>query len=62
LAFVVCIVAILWALQIAPINGFVRKASAIFRRFPLALQVTPLMALYGIAWIAAIARFNSGTF
>jgi NADH:ubiquinone oxidoreductase subunit 5 (subunit L)/multisubunit Na+/H+ antiporter MnhA subunit len=62
LAFVVCIVAILWALQIAPINGFVRKASTIFRRFPLALQVTPLMALYGIAWIAAIARFNSGTF
>lgn len=62
LGFVVCIVAILWALQIAPINGFVRKASAIFRRFPLALQVTPLMALYGIAWIAAIARFNSGTF
>lgn len=62
LGFVVCIIAILWALQIAPINGFVRKASAIFRRFPLALQVTPLMALYGIAWIAAIARFNSGTF
>ena len=62
LAFVVCIVAILWALQIAAINGLARKASAIFRRFPLALQVTPLMALYGIAWIAAIARFNSGTF
>ena len=62
LAFVVCIVAILWALQIAPINSLARKASAIFRRFPLALQVTPLMALYGIAWIAAIARFNSGTF
>jgi len=62
LAFVVCIVAILWALQIAAINDLARKASAIFRRFPLALQVTPLMALYGIAWIAAIARFNSGTF
>jgi NADH:ubiquinone oxidoreductase subunit 5 (subunit L)/multisubunit Na+/H+ antiporter MnhA subunit len=62
LAFVVCVVAILWALQIAPINGFVQRASAMFRRFPSALQVTPLVALYGIAWMAAIARFNSGTF
>ncbi len=62
LAFAVCIIAILWAVRISPVNNLARSASSIFRAFPLALQVIPLVVLYGVAWMAAIARFNSGTF
>lgn len=60
IAFAVCAVGILWAVQIRPINDLARRASSLFRSRPLALQIFPLLTLYAIAWIAAVERFNSG--
>ena len=62
IAFAVCVIAILWAVQIRPVNDLARRASSFFRSKPIALQILPLLTLYAIAWIAAIDRFNSGIF
>ena len=60
IAFAVCTMGILWALKIRPINDLAQKASMTFRSKSLSVQILPLLALYAIAWIAAIERFNSG--
>jgi hypothetical protein len=60
IAFAVCAIGILWAVQIRPIDNLARKASSFFRSKPAALQILPLLVLYAIAWIAAVGRFNSG--
>jgi hypothetical protein len=62
IAFAVCAIGILWAVQIRPVNDLARRASNFFRSKPFALQILPLLTLYAIAWIAAIDRFNSGIF
>ena len=60
ITFAVCLVLILWALKITPLNRLVRTIVAAFRRQALALQVLLLTFLYAIAWVAALARFDSG--
>jgi hypothetical protein len=59
LTFSVCLFLITWALKIAPLNMIVRHISAAFQKRSLALQIFSLIFVYGVAWIAALARFNS---
>ena len=59
LTFSVCLFLITWALKIAPLNMMVRQISAAFQKRSLALQIFSLIFVYGVAWIAALARFNS---
>ena len=60
IAFAVCAIGILWALRVKPMSDLATRASIFFRSKSLTLQILPLLALYIIAWIAAIERFNSG--
>ena len=58
--FAICLVLIVWALKITPLYSLTRKVSAAFQRRALVLQVLSLTSLYAIAWVAALARFDSG--
>ena len=60
ITFLVCLIVLLWAIQISPINKFLRRISSKLRSLSPSLQVCSIICLYGIAWMAAIARFNSG--
>jgi len=60
IAFLACLVVIVWAFRITPLIKFAGKASALFRSQSLSLQVVILSLVYALAWIAAVARFNSG--
>lgn len=58
--FVLCFMVIAWAAQITPLNKLARRVLTIFQSRAIFIQVLVLISLYGIAWIAAIGRFNSG--
>ena len=60
IAFLVCFVIFAWAFRITPLIEFSRKALTLFRSQSLSLQVVILSLVYALAWIAAVARFNSG--
>ena len=60
IAFLACFVVIVWAFRITPLIVFSRKALTLFRSQSLSLQVVILSLVYALAWIAAVARFNSG--
>ena len=60
IAFLVCFVVFVWAFRITPLIEFSRKSLALFRSQSLLLQVMILSLAYALAWIAAVARFNSG--
>ena len=60
IAFLACFVVIVWAFRIAPLIEFSRKSLTLFRSQSLALQAMSLSLVYALAWIAAVARFNSG--
>jgi len=60
IAFLACFVVIVWAFRITPLIKFAGKASALFRSQSLTLQAMSLSLVYALAWIAAVARFNSG--
>lgn len=60
IAFLVCFVVFVWAFRITPLIEFSRKSLTLFRSQSLLLQVMILSLAYAIAWIAAVARFNSG--
>jgi uncharacterized membrane protein len=60
IAFLACLVIIVWAFQITPLIKFAGKASALFRSRSLSLQVMILLIAYVIVWIAAVVRFDSG--
>ena len=60
IAFLVCFVVIVWAFRITPLIEFSRKSLTLFRSQSLSLQVMGLSLVYALAWIAAVARFNSG--
>ena len=60
IAFLACFVVIVWAFRITPLIKFAGKASALFRSQSFSLQVVILSLVYALAWIAAVARFNSG--
>ena len=59
-AFLVCGVVLVWAFRITPFIKIAQQASIKFRSQSLSLQIIILSLAYVIAWIAAIARFNSG--
>jgi len=60
IAFLACFVVIVWAFRITPLIEFFRKSLTLFRSQSLSLQVMGLSLVYALAWIAAVARFNSG--
>ena len=60
ITFAVCLVLIVWALKITPLYSLARQVSAAFQRRALVLQILSLTFLYAIAWVAALARFDSG--
>jgi len=60
ITFLACFVVIVWAFRITPLIKFAGKASALFRSQSFSLQVVILSLVYALAWIAAVARFNSG--
>jgi hypothetical protein len=60
IAFLACFVVIVWAFRITPLIVFSRKSLTLFRSQSLSLQVAILSLVYALAWIAAVARFNSG--
>jgi len=60
IAFLVCGVVLVWAVRITPLVEFSRKSLTLFRSQSLLLQVMILSLSYALAWIAAVARFNSG--
>ena len=60
IAFLACFVVIVWAFRITPLIEFSRKSLTLFRSQSLALQAMSLSLVYALAWIAAVARFNSG--
>jgi hypothetical protein len=60
IAFLACFVVIVWAIRITPLIVFSRKSLTLFRSQSLSLQVAILSLVYALAWIAAVARFNSG--
>ena len=60
ITFLACFVVIVWAFRITPLIKFAGKASALFRSHSFSLQVVILSLVYALAWIAAVARFNSG--
>jgi len=60
IAFLACFVVIVWAFRITPLIEFAGKASALFRSQSFSLQVVILSLVYALAWIAAVARFDSG--
>lgn len=60
IAFLACFVVIVWAFRITPLIKFAGKASALFRSQSFSLQVVILSLVYALAWIAAVARFDSG--
>jgi len=59
-AFLVCSVVLVWAFRITPLIKIAQQASIKFRSQAFAIQVKTMALLYAFAWIAAIARFNSG--
>lgn len=60
ITFFVCLIVVTWALQITSLNTLVRKTSSKLRSQSLTVQVLSIICLYAVAWMAAIARFNSG--
>jgi hypothetical protein len=60
ITFLVCFVIIVWAFRITPLIVFSSKSLTLFRSQSLSLQVMGLSLVYALAWIAAVARFNSG--
>jgi hypothetical protein len=42
------------------INQVIKKVSARFRSQANAVQIATVVVLYVVAWIAAVARFDSG--
>jgi len=60
IAFLACFVVIVWAFRITQLIEFSRKSLTLFRSQSLSLQVMGLSLVYALAWIAAVARFNSG--
>ena len=60
IAFLACFVVIVWAFRITPLIVFSSKSLTLFRSQSLSLQVMGLSLVYALAWIAAVARFNSG--
>lgn len=60
ITFLVCGVVLVWAVRITPLVEFSRKSLTLFRSQSLLLQVMILSLSYALAWIAAVARFNSG--
>jgi hypothetical protein len=60
IAFLACFVVIVWAFRITPLIVFSRKSLTLFRSQSFSLQVVILSLVYALAWIAAVARFNSG--
>ena len=60
IAFLACFVVIVWAFRITPLIKFAGTASALFRSQSFSLQVVILSLVYALAWIAAVARFDSG--
>jgi hypothetical protein len=59
-AFLVCSVVLVWAFRITPLIKLAQQAAIHFRSQAFAIQIMILTVLYALAWIAAIARFNSG--
>lgn len=59
-AFLVCSVVLVWAFRITPLIKLAQQAAIQFRSQAFAIQIMILTVLYALAWIAAIARFNSG--
>jgi hypothetical protein len=60
LSFVFVLAAIIWALKSNAITKYYQSIQNIFLLKSRAFQISTLVFLYGIAWIAAIYRFNSG--
>lgn len=60
ITFLLCFIVLAWAAQITPLNKLALRALTIFQSRAIFIQVLLLTSLYGIAWIAAIGRFNSG--
>lgn len=60
ITFAICLFLIAWAFKITPLYSLTRQISAAFQRRALALQVLSLTFLYALAWVAALARFDSG--
>ena len=60
LSFVFALAAIIWALKSNTIAKYYQSIQNIFLLKSRTFQISTLVFLYGIAWIAAIYRFNSG--
>lgn len=60
MVFAAVVIVLLWAFQIRSINKFVEEMATQFRRLTKPLQILLIICLYAVAWITAIARFNSG--
>jgi len=60
LAFVTCAALIIWAVRSNAINTVIQRVSKLFRSQANAIQITTVVILYVVAWIAAVARFDSG--
>jgi len=59
LAFLFAIVSIAWAARLTYVNRLTQRVSNAFRSQSASMQVISLTALYALAWVAAISRFNS---
>jgi len=60
IAFLACLVVIVWAFRITPLIEFSRKSLTLFRSQSLSLQIMILLLAYVLVWIAAVVRFDSG--
>ena len=60
LAFLVAIISIAWAVRLTYLDRLMEQFSNSFRSQSAPIQVIILAALYALAWVGAISRFNSG--
>jgi hypothetical protein len=60
ITFLFCLIVVFWAFQIKPINKLLRKISESLSSLTAPIKVFIIISLYAVAWMAAIARFNSG--
>jgi len=59
LAFLFVIASFAWAARLTYLDRLMKQVSNSFRSKSASIQVISLTALYALAWVAAINRFNS---
>ena len=60
LAYIACAALIIWAVRSTAINAVIQRISKVFRSQANTVQIATVVILYVVAWIAAVARFDSG--